>query len=280
MTIDLFLFSSFYTLLFRICRNKVDIAIEIGQYAKRICYQMKSRTFLTHLTPILFFALMKSQQIDECHKLLQELIYTTKFSTKDEHVSTWYYALCMDLILDTGNESVIEYDACWRRHLEELSSFKNYDSHYSEAYARFLTNFWIWNMRIGNIDLGRLLMPRVFGYYKEMSSLCNIFTGIRIVDGLILQLWVSIQARNLIEFRNLVELTTIFMVRMRKITRNHSWFSDRLQLCEIHFKIISELKVKSRHLHRMSRLEKRALQRKDYYTASKVERLILHCRKS
>jgi hypothetical protein len=240
---------------------------------------MASRKFLVDLTPILFHALIESRQFQECCKLLQELRYSTK-RANDVHALSWYFALCIDLILDTENDSIIEYDACRRHYLDKLS-FPNDDS-YSEAYARFLASFWLWNLRIENVDMGRLLILKVLGYYKAVGSLCNVFTGIRIVEGLNHQLWNSIRLRNGTEYCNLIDMACFFVQRLKKLAKSHSCFSQRLKLCEIQFNAIRRMRLEScrRRHHQLVYLRKKAIKRKDYYTADRAEKLISHYQKS
>lgn len=268
------LIDKFFHLYFhasRIRRGELKVGIKIGQYAKKISFQMSSKKFLVNLTPVLFYALIKSRQFQECCKLLQEFSYSTK-RTNNVHASSWYYALCMDLILDSGNDSVVEYDACWKHNLEKLS-FTNCDS-YSEAYARFLTNFWLWNLRKENIDMCRLLMSKVLTYYSEEISLCNIFTGIRIIDGLNLQAWNSMRVNNWVEFLNLVEKIKMFLEKMKKIAKCYSCFAERLELCEIHFNMIKGLRLDMCRQNQVMRLYKRALKRNDFNTVHHAGRLI------
>lgn len=53
----------------------------------------------------------------------------------------WYYALCMDVVLDTCYR-VITYEECENFYLDETSSFRSPVN--SNASSRFYANMWLW----------------------------------------------------------------------------------------------------------------------------------------
>lgn len=214
-------------------RNKLDSAISIGECAKKISYQLApDNQYLAKIVPILLVVLLKFQRIQDCYKLLQELHFSIK---SDIFSLTWYYALCMDLHLDTGNEHIIEYETC-KQHYIEILSTKGYEKS-TDACRRFIANFWNWNLlRDELFEMPKSWLINVFEVQAN-PSFNDFFTEMRLIEGFLQQLKIFKKEHN---FDEVTHTKKIIKHRLKKIkkVKFSVCFSKRIKLYEEYFAMI------------------------------------------
>ncbi|XP_070499414.1 adenylate cyclase type 10-like [Chironomus tepperi] len=132
----------------RIYRQNIKFAIKIGEFAKKMCYNLGNHEALLNIIPSLFILYLKSFCIEDCYKLLQELHYSIKFNNNDENAKIWFYALCMDIYLDTKLDCVVDYDECKNIYIEAIS-IQSIEMN-TEACLRFIINFSLWNAHLSS----------------------------------------------------------------------------------------------------------------------------------
>lgn len=156
---------------------------------------------------------MKTFRIQECYKLLQELHYSIKFSNSNNiNAKFYFYALCMDLYLDTQLDCIVEYDECKNIYFKAISI-----EICTEACLRVIANFRLWNAQKGQrYDL----QPRELAIMKEFFSnfvlnFNHLCTGKRILELLCVYL------KNFNHFENFEDLN--------KFIKNHAKTSPILK---------------------------------------------------
>lgn len=90
--------------------------------------------------PILTSLLVSQKQIGEVVHLFQQNYEAVRLS-EDRNGLAWYYALCLDVLLDTSF-SIVPFSACkafYMENVEILSSLEN-----SYGVTRFYANMWLW----------------------------------------------------------------------------------------------------------------------------------------
>lgn len=155
---------------------------------------------------------MKSFCIENCYKLLQELHYSIKFNNNDENAKIWFYALSMDLYLDTKHDCIVDYDECKNIYIEAIS-IQNIEMN-TEACLRFIINFCLWNGRKGRKDeLQLLVIPKIEKSFAHANlNFDRIFTGMRLLELLHIHM-----SQNDESFIRIKELCEVVELRMKKL---------------------------------------------------------------
>lgn len=178
-----------------------------------MCYNLGNHEVLLKIIPSLFILYLKSFCIENCYKLLQELHYSIKFNNNDENAKFWFYALCMDLYLDTRHDCVVaDYDECKNIFIEAISVQSNEMN--IEACLRFIINFSLWNARKGRRDeLQLLVIPIIEKSFAHANlNFDRIFTGMRLLELLHIHM-----CQNDENFMRIKELCEVIELRMEKL---------------------------------------------------------------
>ncbi|KAL7051201.1 hypothetical protein ACKWTF_004378 [Chironomus riparius] len=197
----------------QIYRRNIKFAIKIGKFAKKMCYNLGNNEALLKVIPSLFILYMKSFCIEDCYKLLQELHYSIKFNSNDENAKIWFYALCMDLYLDTRHDCVVDYDECKNIYIEAIS-IQSIEMNI-EAYLRFIINFNLWNARKGWKDELQLLVIPIIekSFAHDSLNFNQIFTGMRLLE--LLHIHMSQNDENFIRIKELCEVIELRMEKLK-----------------------------------------------------------------
>lgn len=117
-------------------RDAIEIGYIIMQIADQILKQPKqSLTF-----PVFVYLLISQRRTQEVFKLLKRF-HTTMVQINNRTGIIWFYALSIDVVLDTCYK-VVTYEECEHFYLNETTTFKS--QIYSNASLRFCANMWLW----------------------------------------------------------------------------------------------------------------------------------------
>lgn len=121
-------------------RSEKDMAINLGYMALQINKASGIITKQWKVVPNLVSLLNSQKRISDSLQLLSNF-YTVMMNNNDLTGLTWYYALSMDILLDTSL-TVASYNQCkqfYLEHIELLSWLPD-----NRAIARFYANMWLW----------------------------------------------------------------------------------------------------------------------------------------
>lgn len=112
----------------------------MGYITIHISEQILKQSEQCLMLPIIVYLLISQRRLREVFKLLKQFFETmTKIDNKTGII--WYYALSMDVALDTCY-NIVSYEECENFCLDESSSFKSPEN--VNASSRFYANMWLW----------------------------------------------------------------------------------------------------------------------------------------
>ncbi|CAK9817291.1 Adenylate cyclase type 10 [Anthophora plagiata] len=155
--------------------------IEIGVRICKICNHLHFNKVKLAILPSLIQILMWTKHIYEAVDLLYELYYLSKEDT-DYSAITWYYALCMEFLLDAS--MILEsYEKCF----DFYTNVIEYKSRTCvlrdpESLMRLTTCLVIWQLRM-NMIVTDVFVKDVEDYLKDIthdkfSQICNCIKGL------------------------------------------------------------------------------------------------------
>uniref|UniRef100_A0A182QFI7 Uncharacterized protein n=1 Tax=Anopheles farauti TaxID=69004 RepID=A0A182QFI7_9DIPT len=255
----------YYTALFlcQTLRSKKMLSIELGKVVLHINDKLQHQSSEWDIIPILCELLLSHRRIAETVQTLwtlQKLLVHHQYRTG--HI--WYYAICMDVLLDTSC-CVESYRRC------ENFYFKNRESFLAQrdtfASARLFANLWLWCVRYGAwvaADNWLELMREYFSLSVHDSTI-NIHTAIRIIEGMVLTLIYHIEARNTTQTRRVrAEIETLLgnVGQALSVNRNHV---ARFELMRIYYRqVVAPDRGSSACRRQLAAAAKRAQRRNDH----------------
>lgn len=211
--------------------------------------------------------LINMKRIQDADVLLQKFFMLMN-SLQDKNGLIWYYAMCMDMLLDTCY-TIRSYEECNQFYLSEISNFQG--ERLSEAKSRFFANLSLYCARHELYEVSQTWMDRmsICLFLETKSSINNAFTGLRVIEGLTLQLVFAIEGRS-------VTLSKHYNAQLEKMTFKISLslkvsniFIERLELYRIYISIIRKLEtVKLKKLERLTEL---AVKSQDYNSSDLIK---------
>ncbi|XP_048515546.1 adenylate cyclase type 10-like [Athalia rosae] len=166
----------------KLIRGELRTAIEFGFKALQIPGKFNTVESRLEILPILIQALVQASRIPEAVDLLHDLSYLAQEDV-DMSSTIWYYALCLDLVLDAG-VTIESVEAC-RTFTQKLidPSGKNFRSiiRDPDSFKRLLTNMWLLLTRLG-IDSTKYELPRDVYLnvtrHENYSDLCTVMKAV------------------------------------------------------------------------------------------------------
>ncbi|CAK9832185.1 Adenylate cyclase type 10 [Anthophora retusa] len=155
--------------------------IDIGVRICKICNHLHFNKVKLAILPSLIQILMWTKHVYEAVDLLYELYYLSKEDT-DYSAITWYYALCMEFLLDAS--MILEsYEKCF----DFYTNVIEYKSRTCvlrdpESLTRLTTCLVIWQLRM-NMIVTDVFVKDVDDYLKDItydkfSQICNCIKGL------------------------------------------------------------------------------------------------------
>lgn len=249
----------------------------------KICYNLPSHENFVEIVPSLALLLLQSERIDAMKRLLVEFNAIAKLYD-DENCLIWYFALAMDLLLDTCH-SIITYEECFKFYLELITSSHYIDKN-QEAVSRFIANFWLWNIRNDMRERSERLMDAMRGRFilSAHSSINDVFTSIRVLEALILHYIVATDIKNIASQSSLHRLIVSYLNILKYYVKlSKRCFHERLLLHELHFEMINREISSNLIVTRLKKLMSKSLLKKDHFTFNYIRQLkiyLLSCEKS
>jgi hypothetical protein len=228
------------------------------------------------IVPSLALLLLQSERIDAMKKLLMEFNAVARHYN-DENGLIWYYTLAMDLLLDTCH-SIITYEECFNFYLELVTSSHYIDKN-QEAVSRFIANFWLWNIRNDMRERSERLMEGLRARFKlsTHSTINDFFTGLRVLEALMLQYLVAVKTKNTTSQSSLHGLIVQYLNILKYYVKlSKRCFHERLLLYELHFEMINQEISMNLFTTRINLLMAKSFVKKNYFTFNYIRYLKLN----
>lgn len=247
----------------------------------KICYNLPSHENFIEIVPSLALLFLQSERIDAMKRLLVEFNAIAKLYD-DENCLIWYFALAMDLLLDTCH-SIITYEECFNFYLELITSSHYIDKN-QEAVSRFIANFWLWNIRNDMRERSERLMEGMRGRFILSAHINDVFTSIRVLEALTLQYLVATETKNIASQSSLHRLIVSYLNILKYYVKlSKRCFHERLLLHELHFEMINQEVSPNLFMTRLKKLMSKSLMKKDHFTFNYIRQLkhnLLSCEES
>ncbi|KAK2582763.1 hypothetical protein KPH14_005029 [Odynerus spinipes] len=214
LTVTTNIFVAMYEI--RVLRGEFQGAIELGRKILRIVDTINLTHVKLALLPSFIEIMLWTKHICEAIDLMNELYFLSDEDI-DNSAITWYYALCLEFLLDAGI-FLESYESCLR-HAETLAACKTKCcvSRDPESHSRLLTGLWIWQLRMGYmIDEKLKLSADTYTKDVKCDNFSNIFTCSK---GLECFLLVLIRCINLKKASQLIDLLDAVQVIVKTLDR-------------------------------------------------------------
>lgn len=171
-------------------------AIALGKKFLNIKTSNQNVSTKWKIIPILIHLLKLENRLPEAFKILFELKETSEKNT-DRSGLIWFYALCLEIHLDTGY-SIISYKNCLKFRTDELESNKHFINDLNSI-RRFYANLFLFCVRRGNWESGKIWENEFNEFFILLPEDLdiNVLTALRALEGKLLKLIFAIETRNL-----------------------------------------------------------------------------------
>lgn len=243
--------------------------------ALKICHNLPSHENFIEIVPNLFLLLLQSERIDAIKKILTVFHGTMRYHNNKNGL-IWYYAMAMDLILDTCH-GIITYEECLNFYFAQISTEHNLNG---EAVRRFIANLWLWSIRNDMRERCERLMEKLHARFelKAQSSINDTFTGLRVIEALS----IHYQKEKTLSFKSSLGIMIEQYLNILKYGVNTSkrCFISRLLLHELHFEMMNKKFPENYFIARLSKLEAKSLAMEDHFTFNYIRFLKFNLYKS
>lgn len=117
-----------------------EFAINLAYMSIHINKSCKPSPDQWKILPMLIGLLLSQKQIGDILFLMQQNYESVKHN-EDRTGLTWYYALCLDVLLDTSF-TIAPFNACMEFYMENIEILSCLED--SFAISRFYANMWLW----------------------------------------------------------------------------------------------------------------------------------------
>ncbi|XP_043469303.1 adenylate cyclase type 10-like [Leptopilina heterotoma] len=157
----------------------------LGFIGNRIASTVRSTVLQLTILPRLIHVMLVTCRTDEAIYLLNEMEMISNIDM-DKSGKTWYYALCVDVLLETSI-SVIPFYKCEQFFQEESDTMLNLRD--AEAERRFFTCMWLWYVRGGDWEIATVWKNRRVANTEVVMdghTISSAITILKRVEGLLI----------------------------------------------------------------------------------------------
>ncbi|XP_015595139.1 adenylate cyclase type 10 [Cephus cinctus] len=215
----------------RILRGELRLSLIVGFKVLRIAAALHLSRMKLSIIPLLVQIMIKTKRVHEAVDLMQLLSFLAEEDI-DKTAFTWYYALCLDFILDVG--IIIEtYEDCssFAQKLLKESNSGCYTARDPDSLKRLLTGLWSWQLRMGKLVIDDIVYyPE--SYLKDMKhhNFSRILTVCKVLECYLI---VVTRCINMKKAAILMELRTginLLIRQLNGISKVSSFVKPRLYL--------------------------------------------------
>lgn len=181
---ELFAVGKFYMATFRARMARAELAATIrsGFRAITVSRFLQADNISLDIIPDLFYVLLAKCRIDEAVDVLQLSLRLGQYQISHD-CETWYYALCMDMILDAGFQLESPY---------EISRYAEYALHRGKAAGqsrrRLVVGLWTYWLRANSERKAKRFEAEALSWAEhddDDGSLTTLLSALRLADGML-----------------------------------------------------------------------------------------------
>ncbi|RVE45653.1 hypothetical protein evm_009702 [Chilo suppressalis] len=210
---ELFAVGKVFLAIFRVRMGRAQLAASVrsGFRALTISRFLQADSVTIEIVPDLFYILLARRRIEEAVDLLQLMLQMGQSHSTHE-CETWYYALCIDMILDAGFQLETPY---------EISRFAEYALDRGRSAGpsrrRLVLGLWTYWLRSDFERKAKRFEKEALSwasYNNEDCSLTELLSALRLADGLLESL-----ARKVDDLKKVVDMVELHSLADRELTR-------------------------------------------------------------
>ncbi|KOX77894.1 Adenylate cyclase type 10 [Melipona quadrifasciata] len=228
----------------RILQGKLMEGIEIGINICKICNYLQLNNLKLAVLPSLIEIMVWTKKINETVDLLRELYYLSKTDV-DYTAITWYYALCMELLLDTA--MILEtYEACHdfyaRTYKSRIHALRD-----PESVVRLKNSLVIWQLRM-NVKVTDKLVRDIDDYLVDVTydNFARIYNCVKILECYLLIIHRGINIRRTNDMFNRSRNIKTIIKSLHNASSYAPFIKPFLYLLQSYMEIVHGRKILSR----------------------------------
>ncbi|KAJ2954748.1 hypothetical protein O0L34_g3051 [Tuta absoluta] len=192
----------------RLARGELVSSIRAAYRALVLSNFLKAFDVSIIIIPDVFYILVCRRRIEEAIEIAQMCLRLYR-SKNTQEAETWYYALCMDLILDAGFQ--LEPPS-------EINRYSEFALHRMTAGAarrRLVVNLWTYWLRVNADRKAKKFENEVFTWLSQDDdgSVTSLLSALRLTEGMLESL-----ARKMDDLRKVVDVMELRSIADRELT--------------------------------------------------------------
>lgn len=181
----------------RLGRCELINAIDMGYKTKNLSVRVQPFSIRLQVLPLLINSLIARIRLSEAAELLEVLRDVAK-EDSDNSAMCWYYALCLDMALDTGYaiETYTESTEFYTDECESLLCSRDPDSELA-----FYSAMWLWCIRISEWEAMSTWERKIRQKFdlNSYQGIANTKSMIKVLEGFISKLALAVQSKDFAE---------------------------------------------------------------------------------
>ncbi|KAG5893844.1 hypothetical protein JTB14_002570 [Gonioctena quinquepunctata] len=178
----------------RLRRGEIDKFTQIGYLVWRLSTSSQNEFLIFRILPLLAYVVLAKKQLLEFTNILQEIQFLLVNDT-DNSVSSWYYAMCLVVHLETGLTAEPYSKSLKFMQGEGLEpTIRDPDGK-----KRLIVCLWLWEVRNNNWEAAIVWQKAIWDFEVQAvgESMQNLITGLYLLEGLIIYLVNKMDKKNL-----------------------------------------------------------------------------------
>lgn len=206
------------------------MAMSLGLFTLNINQTIGAVKLQWSVVPLIFSLLLSQKRISDIQVMLLSF-YTVMRHQDDLTGLTWYYAMCLDVLLDTGVtiRSFIECRTFYTNKFDQLPLQGD-----NEAIARLYANLCLFCARTNRWHFTSIFKSTKFESSKHKTCV-NILTDLRVLETKILNIMRMIETRNMDGVKRLKDEIRLLEGNIKEALKISKFYTARFNLLDTYF---------------------------------------------
>ncbi|CAB3233369.1 unnamed protein product [Arctia plantaginis] len=195
----------------RLARGRLARSIHSGCRALAISRFIQADDVALEIIPDLFYVLLARRRIEEAIDILKFGLRSSQYHYKSHEIETWYYALCLDMILDAGFALETPKDIS---HFAEFAISKGKSA--GGGRRRLIVGLWTYWLRVDAEKKAKRFESEALSWvsHEDDFSMSALLSALRLAEGML-----ECLARKIDDLRKVVDLMELRSIADRELAR-------------------------------------------------------------
>lgn len=181
---ELFALGKFFMTSFRVrmARGRLARSIRSGFRALAISRFIQAEDVALEIIPDLFYVLLARRRLEEAIDMLKFGLRSSQYHHKSHEIETWYYALCLDMILDAGFALETPTDIS---HFAEFAISKG--KSVGGGRRRLIVGLWTYWLRVDVEQKAKRFESEALSWvaHDDDFSMSALLSSLRLAEGML-----------------------------------------------------------------------------------------------